>query len=41
MKLRTRRQRVLTDTLKRAAVALFVIVFIASVVGVAIVTIVR
>jgi hypothetical protein len=41
VKLRTRRRREFTEFLKRAGVAVFLIIFIASVVGVAIVAVVR
>ncbi len=39
MKLRTRRERQLRENLKRAGIWVFIAIFIASVVGVAIVTV--
>jgi hypothetical protein len=41
VRLQTRRERRIKDVLKRAGVAVFLIVFIASVLGVAFVTIAR
>ena len=39
MKQRTRRQRRLVDALKKAGIWVFLVIFVASVVGVAIITI--
>ena len=39
MRLRTRRERKLVDVAKRVVIGVFVLIFIASVVGVAIVTV--
>ena len=41
VKLRTRRERALRETLKRAGIWIFLAIFVASVVGVALVTVTR
>jgi hypothetical protein len=41
MKLQTRRERRLKSTFKRAVVAVFLVVFVLSIVGVAVVAVVR